>query len=154
MERDLNWYMNTARHNENISSDRNLARELGVSSVAGWRDPYRPRIPEHAVMLKLSAMAGVPKHIALLDRDIWDATYKAPEAVPIYEKILKQFPKYAASALMGCLLYGADFDTSAMAKGTISAQNAASHTLNINYAHFMTPFGKSANIVDHTPFKI
>lgn len=104
MNRDINWYMNTARKNKNISSDRNLARELKVSSVAGWRDPYRPRIPEHAVMVRLASMAQVPDYIAMIDRDIWEATYKAPETVPIYKKILKKFPQYAAAVLIAFIV--------------------------------------------------
>lgn len=117
MERDINWYMNTARENTGITSDRKLARELNVGTAAHWRDPYRPNIPERDVMIRLADLAGIPHTVALLDRDIWVATFKAPETVPVYKEILKKFPKYAAALLIACLLYATDFDTGAMAKG-------------------------------------
>lgn len=110
MKRDINFYMNTAREQAGISSDRNLAVELNVATVAGWRDPYRPKIPERNVMVRLAELANMPAHIALIDRDIWVASFKAPETVPIYEKILKKFPQYAAALIITFVLSVAPVD--------------------------------------------
>ena len=110
MSRDLNWYMNEAKEKNNIKSDRKLAIELGVSNVGLWRNPYRPAIPEAQIVLKLAKLAGVPEEIALIDRDIWIAEFKAPETIPYYKKILKQFPKYAASILTVMAFHFSDID--------------------------------------------
>ncbi|PHZ83596.1 hypothetical protein [Paremcibacter congregatus] len=131
MRRDLNWYMNQAKQLNNIKSDRKLAIELKVSSVGLWRHPERPVVPELSVMVRLAKMAGVPVEIGLIDRDIWVAGFKAPETVPFYEKILKQFPKYAAALLMACLVYSTDFDTGVMAKGNTGETNG--HMIVPNY---------------------
>ena len=99
MDRDINWYMDTAKKNAGIKSDRKLAAALELSTVSKWRDPYRHVVPEQSAMVRLANMAGIPQEIALIERDIWEANFKAPETVPFYENIkkaLKETGRYAA----------------------------------------------------------
>lgn len=115
MERDLSWYLNEAKKINNIPSDRKLAIALDVSSVALWRNPYRAVIPTAPVMVRLAKMANVPEEIALIDRDIFDAKYTAPETIPFYQKIkdqLKKLPQYAAmlTILIAFMINFSDID--------------------------------------------
>ena len=126
MKQNLDWYMNRARENNGLKSDRQLAVRLGMSNIGQWRRPERHDVPSMEAMLKLAKLAKVPPEMALVHRDLWEATYKTPEAVPIFKKILKSLPQYAATLLMACLLYGADFDTGAIAKENSTATNGPS----------------------------
>lgn len=85
-QRTMRWYMDEAKKNLGIKSDRKLAIELKMASISRWCDPYKPVVPEANVMLKLAKMANVPDHIVLLDRDIIEAQQKFPETVPVYKK--------------------------------------------------------------------
>ncbi len=111
MNRDINWYMNTAKEVKNIKSDRKLATYLGLASVALWRNPHRPTVPEIPVMIKLAKICDVPEEIALLDRAEWEATFKAPETAHLFEKIrkeLRSLSQYAAAVPLGVILYNTD----------------------------------------------
>ena len=117
MKRDLNWYMNTAKELNNIKSDRKLAIELGLANIAPWRNPDRHNVPSVSSMIKLAQLAKVPVETALIERDIWEAEFTTPEAVPYLKKMLKTLQNIAAILLLAMLitLGSSDFDGDAMA---------------------------------------
>ncbi|PHZ86293.1 hypothetical protein [Paremcibacter congregatus] len=117
MKQDINWYMNRAKELHGLKSDRQLATRLHMANVAKWRHPDRPDVPSVAAMIKLASLANVPADMALLHRDLWEAEFKTPEAVPIFKKLLKSLPQYAAGVILGCNLSlgSIDFDGSGSA---------------------------------------
>lgn len=112
--------MDTAKIKIGVKSDLKLARALDMTGISRWCDPHKPVIPEISVMLILADLCDISADIALLDRAEMEAYNKAPEAVPVYQKIkekLKSLPKYAAALFVAVNLsfVSIDFDGGGMA---------------------------------------
>ncbi|MCC3859761.1 hypothetical protein [Pseudemcibacter aquimaris] len=104
MKHDINWYMNTAKELNGLKSDRKLAIELGLANIAPWRHPDRHNVPSVSSMIKLAKLANMPIETALVHRDMWEAEFNAPEAVPYFKKTLKLLQKTAAALILGIAL--------------------------------------------------
>src|SRR3990167_10061762 len=78
-------YMDAARARHGLNSDRQLARQIGLSapSVNSWRT--KRAWPDDETMVRLADLAGIDLERALTDLNHWRA---GPKARPIYERIL------------------------------------------------------------------
>lgn len=87
----LNDYIDLAKVNNKIKSDRILSEKLGVSTNTAhmWRSGKT--LPSEQQMIKLSRLAGVDETKALLDLAIWRA--KDSDVADVWGKLARVLEK-------------------------------------------------------------
>jgi transcriptional regulator with XRE-family HTH domain len=73
MQWTIDNYLDRARANAGLDSDRKLGREIGLTGSAISNLRLRKSVPKDETIAKLAVMAGRPLDLALLDRDIWNS---------------------------------------------------------------------------------
>ena len=136
MKRTLAWYMKTAKDLKSIPSDRQLAFSLDLKTIDRWKDPHRHVIPEISTMIKLAKMCNVPETVALIDRDIWEATYKAPETVVFYEKIKKALKLLSKTAAVLLVLTTITLTAAALQPAYAGGEIVPNGSFNLYYGIF------------------
>lgn len=104
MQRDIIWYLDTAKARQGFKSDRQLSSALGYSSAVAHQLRSRFTPPSDETMVKLATMAGVPASEALMDLNIWRS--KSTEVRSAYEKIAAQLKGAAIIAALALPLFG------------------------------------------------
>lgn len=86
-ERDLSFYLEKAKENADIPSDRKLGIALGRSDALINQMRRGRALPSDDVMIELATLAGIDPYIALLDLSAWRTEGAAQAA---YKEILKR----------------------------------------------------------------
>lgn len=122
----IDWYLDTAKEKNSLSSDRQLAKEhLHVSSpsLSDWRT--RKSFPKTIHMMKLAQLCESSEEEALLELQVWINSNNATG--PIFKRALDQLCRVAACLVIALAFMTATFDAGAMAK-TPTFNNLASAT--------------------------
>lgn len=126
MDRNLDWYIETAKIRSGASSDRKICEMLGMAenAVHAWKK--KRVLPSDETMMKLAAIAGVDPWTALLDLNMWRSQGAAQD---VYRSILE---KIKASIVIMALL------------GALSASpaSAESKQYTLHYAKDTVYYGK------------
>lgn len=86
-ERDLPFYLEKAKENAGIPSDRKLGIALGRSDALINQMRRGRAFPSDDVMIQLATLAGIDPYIALIDLNSWRSEGAARTA---YKEILKR----------------------------------------------------------------
>ena len=119
-------YIELAKEKSNLTSDRALSLEIGISNsnICSWRKGHT--VPKEKQLLKLAELAGISKEQAVIEWSFWKADI---ETKPVYENILKRI----ASWILPATLFGSILIES----GTANASEI--QALSSSYAPILTP---------------
>lgn len=87
--RDIEFYIEKAKENLGITSNRQLSKHLNLGPAAITYWTKKGTTPTDESMLKLAAAAGINEAQALIDLHVWRTADNA-EAQKIYKNILKK----------------------------------------------------------------
>jgi hypothetical protein len=95
---NIDWYLDTARSRNGITSDNKLGPKIGVSSpnISSFRN--RKSWPSDETMFALAELAGVPAMVALADLNVWRA--KSPRVQAAYMQLAEKLAHIAAMLLI------------------------------------------------------
>jgi len=85
---DIHNYFNLIKAKNNISSDRQLSKCLGISSASVFAFANKRAIPSDETMIKIADLAGLDKKQALIDVNVWRNTNE--EIIKIYNSFKNQ----------------------------------------------------------------
>lgn len=100
---NLDAYLDEAKRRQGITSERALARALGISapSLIQWRSGIAS--PRPALMVRIAEMAGMPPELAMMDRLAWQADDAASRDIVARMRAALQ-SSIAAMVLILCVL--------------------------------------------------
>ncbi len=83
---DIKNYFNLIKTKNNLTSNRQLAKCLGISATSIFHFERKNSIPCDDVILKIADLAGIDKRNAILDANIWRNAGNE-EVIKIYESL-------------------------------------------------------------------
>jgi transcriptional regulator with XRE-family HTH domain len=103
--RTIQDYLDLAFERQELGSDRQLSRKLGLSDGAVSQFRTGKTLPSSETMIKLAWLAGIDEQVALIELSFMGAT---GEAKNVYEKILKKIMSFAPATLLGLAILHPD----------------------------------------------
>jgi len=101
-------YIDKAKENLGLTSDRSLDEHFGFRGQAAWFWRKRKARPSRQNMLRLADAAGIDRREALLDLALWEAEdAKEPETVAVLERIRQAIVAAVALAILAVSANGA-----------------------------------------------
>lgn len=101
--RNIQEYLDQAIENQQLGSDRQLTRKLGLTGSAVSQFRSGKMLPSPETMVKIARLAGIDDQVALIELSFMSAS---GEAKNVYEKILKRISAFLPATLCGiyCML--------------------------------------------------
>lgn len=96
--RNIQEYLDQAIEIQEIGSDRQLSRLLGLASNSVSQFRTSRALPSPETMVKLARLAGIDEQVALIELSFMGATGEAKNA---YEKILKRISVFLPATVLG-----------------------------------------------------
>lgn len=132
--RTLNWYLDKAKENHDLKSDRSLSQALnaGANMVCQYRKLKSYPSPE--MMIEIAKLADVPEEVALADLGYW--SHFDTKAASVYKKMADTMSEMKGMAagvgVLALISFGSPLgDTTAFASDLADINPAQS----INYTH-------------------
>lgn len=95
-------YIDAAREQQHLKSDRALARSLGITATALFRIRAGHGLPSDKTMMRLAALAGVSAEQALMDLNAWRS--KGTDAEAIYQRIGRAVSLFAKASVLAMVV--------------------------------------------------